>query len=119
MYLTKHRVDTIAVNRDSSVEYQCLNTILGCLIVEVHDHRLEATEIKRVVMKPTAESIWTDVALLSEDWGLPWTEEIALEVEAQILVSSHQFIVSQTHAVLDCDRGTTLFGSVDPSHPIL
>ncbi|KAG1221156.1 hypothetical protein G6F35_006192 [Rhizopus arrhizus] len=62
----------------------------GCLIVEIHDHRLEATEIKRIVMKPTAESIWTDVALLSEDWGLPWTEEIALEVEAQILIATEE-----------------------------
>lgn len=38
-------------------------------------------------MKPTAESIWTDISLLSEEWGVPWTEDIALEVEAQILVS--------------------------------
>lgn len=43
--------------------------------------------MKRVVMKPTAESIWTDITLLSEEWGFPWTEDIALEVEAQILVS--------------------------------
>lgn len=71
---------------------------LGCLIVEIHDHRSTDTEnknpqtdsdnkMKRIVMKPTAESIWTDISLLSEEWGVPWTEDIALEVEAQILVS--------------------------------
>lgn len=44
--------------------------------------------MKRIVMKPTAESIWTDITLLSEEWGFPWTEDIALEVEAQILVNT-------------------------------
>ncbi|RCH81809.1 Transcription factor spt20, partial [Rhizopus azygosporus] len=62
----------------------------GCLIVEIHDHRSESIEIKRVVMRPTAESIWTDVALLSEDWGFPWTEDVALEVEAKILVAAEE-----------------------------
>lgn len=66
-----------------------LNDPLGCLIVEIHDHRepdLETTT-KRIVMKPTAESIWTDITLLSEQWGFTWTEDIALQVEAQILVN--------------------------------
>lgn len=68
--------------------------MIGCLIVEIHDHRTANVEnedpdakTKRIVMKPTAESIWTDISLLSEEWGFPWTEEIALEVEAQILVT--------------------------------
>lgn len=71
---------------------------IGCLIVEIHDHRSSDREnnnrlpeseakMKRIVMKPTAESIWTDITLLSEEWGFPWTEDIALEVEAQILVN--------------------------------
>lgn len=70
-------------------------SILGCLIVEIHDHRVQNSEasIKRIVMKPTAESIWTDITLLSEEWGFPWTESIALQVEAQILVSIiYQFL---------------------------
>lgn len=69
--------------------------MIGCLIVEIQDHRGQGTETaattKRIVMKPTAESIWTDIALLSEEWGFPWTESIALQVEAQILVSSVLF----------------------------
>lgn len=76
---------------------------LGCLIVEIHDHRSEVTEIKRVVMKPTAESIWTDVALLSEDWGFTWTEDIALEVEAKILVKLKDANVNLTKRNLEID----------------
>ncbi|KAG1089678.1 hypothetical protein G6F42_019914 [Rhizopus arrhizus] len=66
----------------------------GCLIVEIQDHRGQGTETaattKRIVMKPTAESIWTDIALLSEEWGFPWTESIALQVEAQILIATEE-----------------------------
>jgi hypothetical protein len=59
----------------------------GCLIVEIHDHRdSSVTSQKRIVMKPTAESIWNDIALLSEAWGFPWTEDVALQLESQILV---------------------------------
>lgn len=70
--------------------------ILGRLIVEIHDHRRSknpqnAPEIvKRVVMQPTAESLWTDVKLLNEKWGHPWTEDIALEVESRLLVATEE-----------------------------
>ena len=76
------------------------------MIVEIHDHRSTTfdnhqapeseSQMKRIVMKPTAESIWTDISLLSEEWGVPWTETISLEVEAQILVS-HDSIESLCH----------------------
>lgn len=80
---------------------------VGCLIVEIHDHRsgdpennnrtLETeAKMKRIVMKPTAESIWTDITLLSEEWGFPWTEDIALEVEAQILVKCQKYTCIQS-----------------------
>lgn len=65
---------------------------LGSLIVEIHDHRHSAQQqdvepnIKRVVMRPTAESLWTDILLLNEVWGSPWTQDIALEVESKVLV---------------------------------
>ncbi|KAI9303553.1 Spt20 family-domain-containing protein [Cunninghamella echinulata] len=74
----------------------------GCLIVEIHDHRQinneninsdnddTITQIKRVVMRPTAESIWTDIQLLNEEWGYQWTEQMALEVEAQILLATEE-----------------------------
>lgn len=66
---------------------------LGSLIVEIHDHRHSAQQqdvepnIKRVVMRPTAESLWTDILLLNEVWGSAWTQDIALEVESKVLVS--------------------------------
>lgn len=69
---------------------------VGCLIVEIHDHRQFNKDndaqndtwpkIKRVVMRPTAESIWSDIQLLNEEWSGTWTEQTALEMEAQILV---------------------------------
>ncbi|KAI8336300.1 Spt20 family-domain-containing protein [Chlamydoabsidia padenii] len=66
----------------------------GCLIVEIYNHchalndqdTINDILIKRVVMRPTAESIWSDIQLLNEDWNNSWTEQIALEVEAQILL---------------------------------
>lgn len=104
---------------------------LGCLIVEIHDHRSGNVEnnnrtleteakMKRIVMKPTAESIWTDITLLSEEWGFPWTEDIALEVEAQILVNAKTIDIEKMSMFflliflfdgLDCYRGTPLFRS--------
>ncbi|KAG2237292.1 hypothetical protein INT48_009025, partial [Thamnidium elegans] len=88
--------DLMDVFNDASCRYYN-----GCLIVEIHDHRsgdpennnrtLETeAKMKRIVMKPTAESIWTDITLLSEEWGFPWTEDIALEVEAQILIATEE-----------------------------
>ncbi|KAI8142779.1 Spt20 family-domain-containing protein [Fennellomyces sp. T-0311] len=69
----------------------------GCLIVEIHDHRKakkqqqnEEPVIKRVAMRPTAESLWTDILLLNEEWGFPWTEDIALEVESKVLLATEE-----------------------------
>ncbi|ORX55810.1 hypothetical protein DM01DRAFT_1304435 [Hesseltinella vesiculosa] len=80
----------------------------GCLIVEIKDHRQSSKtgqeneepdassndttgpSVKRVVMRPTAESIWSDIQLLNESWGYPWTEQMALEVEAQILLATEE-----------------------------
>ncbi|KAL0096585.1 Spt20 family-domain-containing protein [Phycomyces blakesleeanus] len=77
----------------------------GCLIVEIHDHRSpkkfhtngqngsqsdSETQVKRLAMQPTAESLWTDIHLLSEEWGFPWTEQVAVEVEAKILLATEE-----------------------------
>lgn len=87
-----HVVITKVDLRYSVNEESVLKSSLGCLIVEIHDHRKSTTQqdsqedIKRVVMHPTPESMWTDILLLNEEWGYPWTEEIALEIESQLLV---------------------------------
>ncbi|KAI8970169.1 Spt20 family-domain-containing protein [Mycotypha africana] len=65
----------------------------GCLIVEIHDNRMKASDNmskRRIVMRPTAASIWTDIILLSEEWGFPWTDDIALELEAHILIATEE-----------------------------
>lgn len=110
MFLTMPLVDIITVKKKKSVVEDFLMMksffFIGCLIVEIHDHRsgdlennnrtLETeAKMKRIVMKPTAESIWTDITLLSEEWGFPWTEDIALEVEAQILVKCQKYTCVQ------------------------
>lgn len=80
--------------------------------MEIHDHRGQELQQKRIVMKPTAESIWADIALLSEAWGFPWTEDVALQVEAQILVrdSFWQHLYIDRFKLIDCDRRTLMFG---------
>ncbi|KAI9313201.1 Spt20 family-domain-containing protein [Dichotomocladium elegans] len=68
----------------------------GCLIVEIHDHRRSTphqdveSNIRRVAMHPTAESLWTDILLLNEEWGSPWTEDIALELESKVLIATEE-----------------------------
>lgn len=66
----------------------------GHMIVELLDYRplkakdpiLDAPEKTRVVLSPTAETLWTNLCLLSQKAGNVWTDEDVLEVEAKILV---------------------------------
>lgn len=73
---------------------------LGCLIVEIYDHRTKfqdtvhdipadgnSKEVKRIALRPSAETLWTDLCLMNEASRESWTEDLALEVEAKILVS--------------------------------
>jgi len=64
------------------------------MIVDLLDYRplkhaepvLETPEKSRVVLQPNPESLWVDLCLLNEKVGGQWTDQEALEVEAQILV---------------------------------
>lgn len=66
----------------------------GCLIVELLDYRpqrakepvLESPGIQRVVLRPSPETLWTDLCLINQRTGSQWTDLDALEVEARILV---------------------------------
>ncbi|KAH8104068.1 Spt20 family-domain-containing protein [Cristinia sonorae] len=68
----------------------------GHMIVELLDYRppkgkdpiLENPEKRRVVLSPNAETMWTDLCLLNQKAGNVWTDQDALEVEAQILMST-------------------------------
>ena len=84
----------------------------GAIVIEVVDHRkprtdanaTEATKdsndanesemvidpktttVKRIEMKPDAQSIWNDICLLNEESNINMTESEALDVESKLLV---------------------------------
>ncbi|KAI0630606.1 Spt20 family-domain-containing protein [Trametes polyzona] len=68
----------------------------GCLIVELLDYRpskssdpeLEEPETSRVVLTPNDESRWTDICLMNQKIGLAWTDADAIELEAQLLMTT-------------------------------
>ncbi|KAF9973030.1 Transcription factor spt20 [Actinomortierella ambigua] len=86
----------------------------GRLIVEVVDHRTRnrkkrvnnkqeestvngveegsqpaaGTQTKRVVLSPSQETLWADLSLLHEESRQTWSNELALEVESQILLAT-------------------------------
>ncbi|KAF8524170.1 Spt20 family-domain-containing protein [Gautieria morchelliformis] len=67
----------------------------GCMIVESIDHRkpqqhaqqsaAKEPECVRVVLQPTAESLYADLCLLNAKSGNKWTDREALEIESKIL----------------------------------
>lgn len=73
------------------------------MIVDLLDYRpgkptesvLDVPEKSRVVLQPTAESIWADLCLLNDKLDAHWTDEQTLEMESHILVRSH-FVLRQS-----------------------
>lgn len=81
-------------------------------------------EAYRIALGPTADTMWTDLALLCEDRGGSWTDEEAVEMEAKILVRpnpalkltkflSNKFLAMESYLVLD--DTPSLSGALDPS----
>ncbi|EJD48180.1 hypothetical protein AURDEDRAFT_183535 [Auricularia subglabra TFB-10046 SS5] len=77
----------------------------GCLIVALHDHRIRVKangsnaaadagpDPQRVVLQPTAETLYADIKSLAEAdrlQGRPWTDEQALEFESEVLLATSQ-----------------------------
>lgn len=84
----------------------------GVIVIEVVDHRKPRTDgntteaakdgndanesekvadpntptVKRIEMKPDAQSIWNDICLLNEEFNINMTESEALDVESKLLV---------------------------------
>lgn len=66
----------------------------GCLIVELLDYRppnrkeatLETPEKTRTVLHPNSETLWADICLTNAKLGSKWTDQDALQFEAQVLV---------------------------------
>lgn len=75
---------------------------LGCLIVELLDFRpaklkdplLEHPEGQRIVLRPSPESLWADICLLNQKAGNTLTDARTLEIEAKVLVSSIDSLLS-------------------------
>ncbi|SRR5258708_5415916 len=65
---------------------------VGCLIVELFDHRdsadpNEAVPPQHIVLWPTAEANWAELCSLNARDGGMWTDIDALNFEAKLLVS--------------------------------
>jgi hypothetical protein len=68
----------------------------GCIVVEVQDFRKSPDVRTRVVMRPAAESLAQSIDVMLERRGVPWNEQLALELESTIIVRS--LCVPGTHA---------------------
>ncbi|KAK9701946.1 Transcription factor spt20 [Basidiobolus ranarum] len=69
----------------------------GCIIAEIHDHRPNLhseqssetlTNIQRVVLHPTSETLWADLCLMNETSDVLWNEDFSLQVESKILLAT-------------------------------
>ncbi|OLL23574.1 SAGA complex subunit spt20 [Neolecta irregularis DAH-3] len=94
--------DLVEVFRDGHVRYYD-----GCLIVEIVDHRATAQaesrtltngncntdKTYRTLLRPTAESIWIDLCLLSETSGGRLNDNMAIQMEAEILAATVPLIL--------------------------
>ena len=60
----------------------------GCLVVEIQDYRKNPDVRSRVVMRPAAEALAQTIDVMLERRGEGWDEQMALEVESRIIVST-------------------------------
>ncbi|CCG84315.1 protein of unknown function [Taphrina deformans PYCC 5710] len=77
-------VDCLEVFRDVKVRYY-----EGCLILRLVDNREEPPTIMHTALRPTPESIWTEMLLYSEQTQGNFTDAKALQVESDILVATN------------------------------
>ena len=77
-------VDCLEVFRDVKIKYY-----EGCLILKLIDHRQSPPSILYTALKPSPESIWTEMLLYSEQTQGNFTDAKALQVESDILVATN------------------------------
>lgn len=77
-------VDCLEVFRDVKVRYY-----EGCLILRLIDHRQDPPITMHTALRPSPESIWTEMLLYSEQTQGNFTDAKALQVESDILVATN------------------------------
>ncbi|ORY87003.1 Spt20 family-domain-containing protein [Protomyces lactucae-debilis] len=77
-------VDCLEVFRDVKIKYY-----EGCLILRLVDHRSTPPTILHTALRPSPESIWTEMLLYSEQTQGNFTDAKALLVESDILVATN------------------------------
>lgn len=68
--------------------------VSGCMIVELLDFRparareplLDRPDKQRVVLRPNAETIWSDICAMNAKTGSTWSDMDALRLEEKLLV---------------------------------
>lgn len=105
--------DCIEVFRDVKVRYY-----EGCLILRIVDHRQEPPNIMHTVLRPTPETIWTELLLYSEQTSGNFTDVKALQVEADILVATTAPLDLRP-AINPAHSAILLNGMKDPALPRL
>lgn len=76
--------DCLEVFRDVKIRYY-----EGCLILRIIDHRQVPPVIMHTALRPSPESIWTEMLLYSEQTQGNFTDAKALQVESDILVATN------------------------------
>lgn len=77
-------VDCLEVFRDVKIKYY-----EGCLILKLIDYRQTPPNVMHTALKPSPESIWTEMLLYSEQTQGNFTDAKALQVESDILVATN------------------------------
>ena len=63
------------------------NYISGGVILECVDHRPQPTCTgKRIFLRQNMASLWDDILKLNQAAGGAWTQEMAIQMESQLLV---------------------------------
>lgn len=77
-------VDCLEVFRDVKIRYY-----EGCLILRLVDYRQDPPTVMHTALRPSPESIWTEMLLYSEQTQGNFTDAKALQVESDILVATN------------------------------
>jgi hypothetical protein len=76
------------INHSNDSSFEIMNIFLGDVVLEYVDHRPHPTCTgKRIYLKQNTASLWDDVLRMNQAAGGTWTQEMAVQVESQLLVN--------------------------------